>query len=204
MEITNTEPLIDIGPAISINSDENPVSVNDLDASDINFRPTKELSQENLVRSDLNSLVNSQNFWSKFVLQASKGDGHCLLYSIITSAVSQIGITVELVKLKQSITSEIYQNFKTYLPAIEGNSFNVLENQMKEYIDDKVYDSSFGDIVPVVCSKVLNIGLCIFSSRDNRYRHELVFYDDSQPIIYIYKKSDHYDAIVYSETSCPT
>ena len=204
LEITNKDPLTGIRPTINLISNKGSTTVNDLNSPEINLTSTIHLGQDNYFRNDLNSFVNSQDFWSKFALDKSKGDGHCLLYSIISSAASQLALTVELEKLKHLITSEIYSNFKTYLPTIENNSFNVLESQMLDYIDRKVYNSSFGDIVPVICSKVLNIGLCIVSSRESRHRCEIVFYDDSQPIIYLYKKNDHYDGIVYSKTSCPT
>ena len=73
------------------------------------------------------------------------------------------------------------------LPCLNGN------------ITDKVYDTRYGDLVPLVTSNALNIGIVIIEKMANG-QHDVRIVQPRQNIIsstrliYVYKCGDHYDA----------
>ena len=105
----------------------------------------KAVSNENnqFVR-DINNTINSQRFWSTYKISKSIGDGHCLIHSIISSMNSQHSTKLDHSFIVRMIEHEAESNDSRYLPAIEGCSRDVLRQQMKAYLNEKVYDSSFG------------------------------------------------------------
>ena len=53
------------------------------------------------------------------------------------------------------------RNAHVYARVFENASVTALLDGLHEYIDCKRYNTDFGDLVPVILSKALHIGLCI-------------------------------------------
>ena len=104
----------------------------------------------------------------------------------------------ELLKL------ETISNIGYYTPFYDNFTKDQLLNQMKMYITDKVYDTRYGDLVPLVTSNALNIGIVIIEKMANG-QHDVRIVQPRQNIIsntsliYVYKCGDHYDACLQSD-----
>ena len=109
---------------------------------------------------------------------------------------------MELEKLLQLVQVEIESNANVYTPYVRGNLTSNLFTEMNLYVYSKVYDTSFGDLVPAVISRVTNMNLIIVkngqSSRDNCIIVQaptcpIVSYENS---VFVYKSGAHYDGMV--------
>ena len=76
--------------------------------------------------------VNSDTFWSKFIVTKSKGDGFCFLYSLIDSIYNQLGIKLDIEDMIKHIFKEC-ENFESYLPFIKGESKRIFTSEMHAY-----------------------------------------------------------------------
>ena len=95
--------------------------------------------------------LKTGKFWSMCKVVKSPGDGHCLFHSVtnaynavIATASACIDVDVLSTKIKD-------------------------ETIMNDYIYNKRYDSSCGDLVPVVLANALAIKLLIVTRNTNMY-----------------------------------
>ena len=97
----------------------------------------------------------------------SIGDGHCLLYSFVSSWNSQIhgadNLTLDLV-IARSI-HEFRSNFARYEPFLT-ESHELLLNQLHRYLSYRDYNQSIGDIYPAILSNAFEVDLYILDQRD--------------------------------------
>ena len=147
--------------------------------------------------------MNGQ-FWNDYKIIDSPGDGHCLLHSFVKSFNSQhanLGSTC-VKHLMTSIEAEVELNCDVYVRYIRGNSKYNLINEMRQYVYDKVYKTSFGDIVPDVITRIMGMNLIIISTGQGSHDYctivqavncSCISYDNS---VFIYKSDEHYDTIV--------
>ena len=148
---------------------------------------------------DAKTIINSNTFWSTYKVSKSKGDGHCLIHSIISSMNSQHATNLNHSLLLHDIEVEVENNAFRYLPAIEGFSHDLLKQQMKAYLIYKVYNSSFGDVVPLTIANILKVDVIVIYNTGNTYDcHRLSYegsYKDQGKAVFIYKSGEHYDGI---------
>ena len=97
----------------------------------------------------------------------SPGDGHCLLYSFVSSWRSQFPRQPEL-SLKTVIDRSILEfstNFELYKPFFI-ESFRAINHQLQEYLFRKDYNQSIGDIYPAVLANTFGVDLCIVDQKN--------------------------------------
>ena len=101
--------------------------------------------------------------------------------------------------LLDAITRETVNNACKYLPGIEAMDKHILHNQLHKYRYEKLYNSSFGDLVPLVIANVHNVNLLIVESCGNglicnEVKSECNNNDTVNVILY--RHMEHYDAVV--------
>ena len=87
---------------------------------------------------------------NNFRVIISPGDGFCLLHSLSLSLKSQFpdSHAISINELINCLKKEAILHKERYLSAFGNNSSNSLLHGLSEYINNRVYDSVFGDIVP--------------------------------------------------------
>ena len=96
---------------------------------------------------------------------------------------------------------ETVSNIDNYIPFIPGISKDQLIREMRLYINDKVYDTKFGDLVPLITSNSLAIYIMIISEMENGEFSTTDFVhprenEKAKAIKFVYKSGDHYNACV--------
>ena len=88
-----------------------------------------------------------------------------------------------------------------YTPCVEEASMSEFKSGLDKYIRRKVYDTSFGDIVPNIMADTLGIDIMIIEKRVNETTHTCTFINGNtdnrvEPnmgsSIYVYKCYAHY------------
>ena len=144
----------------------------------------------------MTSFLESGVFWEKCEINRSPGDGHCLLHSIICSIAFQNGAIVTLSELIQAIISETTSNDSEY-DFINSSSFN-LWSGLTAYVDEEIYDTLFGDLVPHIIANAIPVNIIIVTETEScEYLTQYVpcnrlITDDN---VVIYEKGEHYDGI---------
>ena len=145
---------------------------------------------------DVTSLLENGIFWEKYKINRSPGDGHCLLHSIISSMAFQIKTIITLSELIQAIISETISNSSEY-DFINGPSSN-LWSGLTAYVDEKIYDTLFGDLVPHIIANAIYVNIIIVretESREYTTLHVPCTRVLTESNVVIYKKGKHYDGI---------
>ena len=99
-------------------------------------------------------------------IRRSIGDGHCLLYSILSS-LTQTDLLTDLNTLKSEIFIETLTRayyYGTYISHNE-NLFMLLSG----YLQRKEYNTSFGDLLPSIISNALKINLNIINQTGSTF-----------------------------------
>ena len=141
------------------------------------------------------------SFWDNYNIFNSPGDGHCLLYSVVTSYNNQLDRVDKLSinNLKHIMYKEVQDNFYiNYHEFCVNPSYDDFYKELGEYIELKRFNSTVGDMSPLIIAKALNIGIIICES---------VTVDNcvtNNGIIVIYKNGMHYDAIVHTMMYAPS
>ena len=136
----------------------------------------------------------------RYSVLRSPGDGHCFIHSVVQSHNSQNPhakrlTNTDLIKL---LTDETLNNTDTYLPFMENKDINVLMTGLNDYVVNKHYDTSFGDLVPGIFSNAMSINILIITKTVTGHMKQLIeCRSDSDTFnISVYKTGDHYDVIV--------
>ena len=142
-------------------------------------------------------------FWLSYDIEQSLGDGHCLLHSFMASMKSQYPqlAPIEMTALLNSIVSETYANLSAYVQFLIDSPSSVLLQGVVRYVRNKVYDTVFGDLVPLIISKAFDTNLVIITKADHGHSFQSI-----EPCkaggsgyrknVMLYKESDHYDSVV--------
>lgn len=106
--------------------------------------------------------------------------------------------------LIKKMKNEVTKNKSIYLLGIENSSETILLHEMKQYFRYGVYNSSFGDLVPIVVANALHINLeIIIRDRDGKLFLYLIPCKNSHDVnrekmtLNVFKYLDHYDAVCY-------
>ena len=134
------------------------------------------------------------------MIEKSIPDGHCLLYSVICGMKSQINCPkiYDLNEIVRLMYHETMSNLDMYTDFLINGTSTDLIYYMCLYLYDKVYDTPYGDMVPLVLANDLGLNLIIISKSTMGYDIRQVccgVLNGSNNCLLVYKSSDHYDGI---------
>ena len=142
-------------------------------------------------------------FWLFNDIEQSLGNGHCLLHSFIASMKSQYPqlSPIEMIALLNSVVSETYANLSAYVQFLTDSPCCVLLQGMVSYVRDRVYDTVFGDLVPLIISNTFDTNLVIITKADHGHSFQTIEPckaggSGDRKNVMSYKESDHYDSVV--------
>ena len=105
--------------------------------------------------------------------------------------------------LLEAIRHETVANCDMYLPFVYNMPKTHFFYEMNRYINERVYDSKYGDLVPLVAANALSINIIIVSKSDNcsssctvQSSHKS---GTNHPSVMVLKTGDHYDALVAND-----
>jgi hypothetical protein len=152
----------------------------------------------------LSQRIKYKVFMNDFKFVPSPADGHCLLYSFITSYNSQMKHcdNLDYFVILNMIRIHTIRNINTYTIATNGSSQELIL-LMKRYIYSKDYDSNYCDIVPIILSRILCINICIID-KNSPNGFCMIKCDRSTEVVYINKSGLHYDGLVRNEDITPS
>ena len=104
-------------------------------------------------------------FWKLYAIKKSPGDGHCLLHSVIYGMKNQLSVqrTCDLNEKTELIRHETTSNIDLYVSILLQGTRAILLSQMNMYIYDKMYDTRYGDMLPLVLCNALCLNLIMLS-----------------------------------------
>ena len=149
----------------------------------------------------------------------SIGDGHCFIYSVICSMNSMVEthLHIDSEKLVYKLRKETIENAEWYKNFIENNSKDTLLRGLHEYIVNKKYDTSFGDLVPIIIANALMVNILIVTLNNNNvtlnnnnvYECQLIQCmirnnSTQRPLhtLHVMKTGLHYDSIISVKRNC--
>ena len=93
---------------------------------------------------------------------------------------------------------EILKNCSRYLPYVEDMSRENLFLGFYDYVYNKNYNTAFGDLVPVIASRALGMGIMIVYKQEDETMTVFIEHRENHTCenLFIFKDGDHYDALV--------
>ena len=131
-----------------------------------------------------------------FVIKPSAPDGHCLLHSVVSGMSEVTGNVISLPSLLNAIRNETIRDI-TSLSEIYSSS-EMLIKEMDDYLDCKIYNSSYGDIVPQIIANALsaNLHIALAVENNNRIIRVISQCAGEKINLFLYKTDEHYDALI--------
>ncbi len=148
----------------------------------------------------------SANNWT---IAQSPGDGHCLIYSTITSWNSQQCDHNPINKswLLDEIRNEFNDNRYRYSGFLAHLSQDEIHRQLTLYLEHKRYNLAIVDVIPSVICNVLNVSLKIISEQHNAECDIIDILPESAAIngnLSVHKFGDHYNGLACISVIQPT
>ena len=148
--------------------------------------------------------LNDGSIWIEYEICKSPGDGHCFIYSVLSSLNSRVDSDniIQYKSLVNALRKEVIDNLKFYVSFTKGSSVDRLLGGKNAYIYHKIYDTFFGDIVLHVMANVLKIpiviihqyvdscGVSVVSQRENHS-------NDVTSYLLVFKTGKHYDVLTH-------
>ena len=146
--------------------------------------------------SNLLQFIQSAEFWNRYIVTKSLSDGHCFLYSILTSLHDQ-GMKIEKNELMYAIKRECLCNIDQYVSHLSfvNMSKHRFLTEMDDYLIRKLYDSKVGDQIPEICSKALNINVVIVFKSNESYNVFVIHNENARFTALVLKTYKHYDGM---------
>ena len=143
--------------------------------------------------------IQTNNVFDFFKIYISPGDGHCFLHSIVRYLnICMPNMIMSLSALKSIIRSETTSNSHIYNSIYRGSSTTQLFAEMELYVNNRIFETLFGDLVPLVVANALNSNVIIINKQVNGgHNMHTVPPNTSAQIsgnITVYKTGKHYDA----------
>ena len=160
--------------------------VNLLSGTEVEFQQDKILA-----------FLNHSFFWKLFNIQEATPDGHCFIHSLVHT-LCDFSIDILACDILHAIELECCEHSERYLPFFGDSSKSSFLKSMYEYIFLKRYDTSFGDVVPIVCSYALKININVIIDNDGFNSFHCIHDNDNDRCVFVLKRGDHYDALVPS------
>ena len=107
--------------------------------------------------------LNDGSIWIDYEICKSPGDGHCFIYSVLSSLNSRAdpGNITQYESLINALRNEVINNLRFYVPFTKGSSVDRLLVGLNAYSYHMIYDTFFGDIVTHGMANVLQIPIVI-------------------------------------------
>ena len=150
-------------------------------------------------RADVVQCINSDNFWRVYHIIKSASDGHCFVHSLVTCLRDQ-SYYLDSNHILRAISDECITNCSKYLPYMGGISQQSFFKEKNEYVHEKLYNSNFGDIVPIICANALMINIIIISYENPTHNFYIIGAEHSNVFAYVYKNGNHYDGLKFSNS----
>ena len=152
---------------------------------------------------EVNKDLNCNTFWSNHKVVKSPGDGHCFIHAAANSLNVNSTMPTPLddvsVILKQ-LSDETMHNSNRYVDFIDGNGRGSLLQGLNEYVNNRRYDTSFGDLVPIIIANALSVSLLIIENNGSQFEVQLLecqYSKTDHPHVLMFLKTGlHYDSIV--------
>ena len=117
---------------------------------------------------DINDNLSTGLFWSTYTISKSPADGQCLVVTTFNANMSDnISVKLDVDVLSAKLSNETMANSHEYINYIEfinyddGNGIPSLRHHVIEYVQHKIYNNLYGDIVPVIVEYVLMLNILI-------------------------------------------
>ena len=152
------------------------------------------------IRNDILNKLKCDAFWSKYKVMTSPGDGHCFIHAAVNSlngiaSASNFDVSV----LLKYLFDETVHNADRYIDFIDGNGRESLLHGLNEYVHDRRYDTSFGDLVPIILANALSVNFLIIQNNGSHPEVNVIecrcSTKDHPLVIMVYKTGMHYDSI---------
>ena len=134
------------------------------------------------------------------VITPSKGDGHCLIYSVISSLKGQLNKSTTPEEVKSQIYVESINNITHYLPFIKDASRGRFSTYLRQYILYKRYNNQYGDIAPLVIANALGVTIKIIDEEGGSST-SVSPRKPSTHSIYVHRTNDHYNGMTNNSPS---
>ena len=129
----------------------------------------------------------------------SPGDGHCILYSVTSSLWYQADVKVNTEYIINVFKDEITSRTLDYIDCFDGSIHDLCES-LFAYMNDKIYERSFDDLVHEVIANGMNINVNII---DGLLIHRVPCTRNETNInIFILEVGDHFDGIKTMNHNC--
>ena len=135
----------------------------------------------------VDGILNKSSLWNVYSIKKSIPDGHCLLHSVVESLKSQKGrpepLTVE--ELLYLVSDETTAHVDCY------SQFLIESVRDNSYIYDELYNTPYGDLVPLVLAIAPNMNIVTISEgiQGRMRRREKYIFLKHQPITMHYSKT---------------
>ena len=147
----------------------------------------------------------SQKSNKNFTIVKCKADGHCLIEAVLRGIHQIKGETCNKKQFICQLRSAALKYYDAH-PDVVGE-VNSYETEMNNYLDRKIYNSDFGDLVPYIIAESFGINLHVFSSNGITFKHSLSIHsrncrassiDRSAPYmdICVNRTGEHYDFLM--------
>ena len=159
------------------------------------------------VLTEIQLSLDNDTFWLTYDIIKSPADGHCFVHSVAKSWFSQLpdnpcfNKDVLLEKLKKET---YYDNVYQFADYIDGDGLKSLYSGANNYIAHKLYNTSYGDIVPYFMSNAIHVNFVIVIYLVDSCRVQLVeCMANNRPTLILLKSGEHYDAITPNVHNTP-
>ena len=158
--------------------------------------PLRDRSHEPLALLPYGTLIPYETFLKSYEVIHVSGDGHCFLYAIVSSNTSTLLLTPgKILKALESYINTEKESIFNFAGC--SNSVDLITCFLK-YRDEKMYNNLFGDSIPFLIAKALDINITILEICVPNVRQTLLNHDASSSINIEVLRSDrsqHYSAL---------
>ena len=98
-----------------------------------------------------------------------------------------------------AICDETMKIGQMYIPCFDTNAGNhdILHSLLRDYVINKRYDTLFGDLIPLIAAKSIDVNIFVITKRGTGYYvHNVKNVHGPSKNVMILKNGDHYDAIL--------
>ena len=163
------------------------------------------LHDADIFECETKRVLNNGLFWQNYKITLSPGDGHCKLHSVISSYNSQHNHieSLNIGQLIALIQQEVMNNVPYYIRVIEDNCQYKLIAYLNMYIYEKMYNTSFGDLVLIITANAIDMNIAIIDKTNNGYTCHIVHVTKCDSVVcgntvFINKDGDHYNGLLFS------
>ena len=175
-------------------------------------------SEQNLKLITSHALLENPDFdkfWKKHAIIRVPADGHCFIHSVVAAVASQSKLSKQItyVSLLAQIEAEVFTKLDEYsafrinrrgkINPARGKTHDselILLNEMYDYIFGKHWNTSFGDMVPLLAANCLGINIGIVKKLLGQYEYRCILSErQTDDFVFVHLQCSHYDAIYCCE-----